>query len=79
MKQSALQKNFLIAGIAAVLVIGVVSFRNILLKRKNEKHRRELAENELHIQRPREPETIIGARNAGTSCSNESSFYFQLS
>ncbi len=51
LKQTAQQKNLLIAGIAVLLLIGVILFRIILLKRKNEKNRRELAENELRIQK----------------------------
>src|SRR6185295_18165004 len=38
-----------IGGIASILFIAFVLFRNISLKRKNEKHQRELAENELQI------------------------------
>ena len=50
LKQTAQQKNFLIAGIVAILLIAALVLRNILLKRKNERRRRELAENELLIQ-----------------------------
>jgi tetratricopeptide (TPR) repeat protein len=51
LKREALIKKIFIAGIAFILLIAVVLFRNSLLKRKNEKHRRELAENELQIQK----------------------------
>jgi len=51
LKREALIKKIFIAGIAFILVIAAVLFRNSLLKRKNEKHRRELAENELQIQK----------------------------
>ncbi len=46
-KQTAQQKKFLIAGIIAVLLIAVVLFRYILLKRKNERLR---LEHELELQ-----------------------------
>ena len=46
-KQTAQQKNFLIVGIIAVLLIAVVIFRYILLKRKNERLR---MEHELELQ-----------------------------
>lgn len=49
-RESLLKKNF-IGGIALILLIAFGLFRNILLIRKNEKHRRELAENELQIQK----------------------------
>jgi tetratricopeptide (TPR) repeat protein len=45
--QTAQQKKFLIAGIAALCLISVVFLRNIILKRKNEKQR---FEHELEIQ-----------------------------
>jgi len=47
LKQTAQQKNFLIVGSIALLLIAVVVFRNISLKRKNEKLR---LENELKLQ-----------------------------
>lgn len=48
--QYSLQKYFLIVGIVFLLGMGLIVFRNILLKRKSEKHQRELAENELKMQ-----------------------------
>ncbi len=51
LQQTAQEKNFLIIGIIAVVLIAVALFRNILLKRKNERHLREIAENELQIQK----------------------------
>ena len=48
LQQSAQQKKFLISGIAALLVIGFFLFRNIMLKRRNEKQR---LEHELELQR----------------------------
>jgi tetratricopeptide (TPR) repeat protein len=51
LKREALIKKIFIAGITFILLIAIVLFRNSLLKRKNEKHRRELAENELQIQK----------------------------
>jgi tetratricopeptide (TPR) repeat protein len=51
LKTEALIKRFFIAGIAVIVIIAFVLFRNISLKRKNEKNLRELAENELQIQK----------------------------
>ena len=48
--QYSLQKYFLIVCIVFLLGMGLIVFRNILLKRKAEKHQRELAENELKMQ-----------------------------
>ncbi len=48
LNQSAQQKKFLIAGIAALWLIGIILFRNLILKRKNEKQR---LEHELEIQK----------------------------
>ena len=47
LQQAAQQKFFLIAGMVSLLLIGVVLFRNIILKRKNEKLR---LEHELELQ-----------------------------
>jgi tetratricopeptide (TPR) repeat protein len=51
LQNEALIKKFFIGGIVVMLIIAFVLFRNMLLKRKNEKHLRELAENELQIQK----------------------------
>jgi tetratricopeptide (TPR) repeat protein len=51
LKQSGQQKLFLIIGIISVLVLGFIVIRNISLKRKNEKNHREIAENELQLQK----------------------------
>jgi tetratricopeptide (TPR) repeat protein len=51
LKQTAQQKRFLLTGIAAIFILGVILFRNILLKRKNDAHLREIAENELQLQK----------------------------
>ncbi|MEO8712778.1 MAG: histidine kinase [Parafilimonas sp.] len=56
LKQSAIQKNMLIrnillAGVAILILLAFIIYRVIELKRKNEKHLRELAENELKIQK----------------------------
>jgi chemotaxis protein histidine kinase CheA len=50
LNQYSLQKYFLIVCIVFLLGMGLIVFRNILLKRKSEKHQRELAENELKMQ-----------------------------
>jgi len=51
LKQSSLQKKMLISGVVCIIIISGFIFRIILLKRKNEKNLRELAENELQIQK----------------------------
>jgi LytS/YehU family sensor histidine kinase len=49
--QNSLQKKILITGLISLIVLGGITFRTIILKRKNEKHLRELAENELQIEK----------------------------
>jgi hypothetical protein len=51
LKQAAQQRSILAIGIAGLLLLGVFLIRNILLKRKNEKNLRQLAENELQLQK----------------------------
>jgi tetratricopeptide (TPR) repeat protein len=43
LRQTTLQMKFLIAGIGAVCLIGIILFRNLILKRKNERLRMEHA------------------------------------
>jgi tetratricopeptide (TPR) repeat protein len=57
--QTDQQKMFLIISIGGILMIGVFLFRNIILKRKNEAHRREIAENELLLQKLENEKTKI--------------------
>ena len=49
--QESLIKKILIGSLLVFAIIGVIVLRNISLKRKNEKHHRELIENELQIQK----------------------------
>ncbi len=51
LSQSSLQKKILTGGIISLILISGIVFRTIFLKRKNEKHLREIAENELQIQK----------------------------
>jgi tetratricopeptide (TPR) repeat protein len=51
LQREALMKKILIGCLIIFVLIGITIFRNILLKRKNDRHRRELAENELQIQK----------------------------
>jgi LytS/YehU family sensor histidine kinase len=44
-------KKILIGGIILLILISVIIFRNILLKRRNEKHLREITENELQLEK----------------------------
>ena len=50
-REEMLTKKLLIGGLIALLLIGFIFSRYILLKRKNEAHRRKRAENELEIHR----------------------------
>lgn len=43
--------NFLVAGLIAVILLGVILVRNLYLKRKNEHNKRNLLESELQIRR----------------------------
>ena len=49
--QGALERKIGLAVFIGLLLMGGIAFRNILLKRKHEKTHRELAENELKIQK----------------------------
>ncbi len=51
LQRESLLKNILIAGVLATLLLGVFVFRNIILKRKTEKNKRVIAENELQLQK----------------------------
>jgi tetratricopeptide (TPR) repeat protein len=51
LKQSSLQKYFLLTVLALFLAIGGILLRNVALKQQSEKSRRELTENELRLQR----------------------------
>lgn len=51
LKQTSQQRTFLVIGLLAIVFIGIVLVRNSLLKRREEKHLRELAENDLCIQK----------------------------
>ena len=50
LKQQSLIKNFLLAGFLGLLLIGFFIYRNLSLKRKNEKLGRQRMENELKLQ-----------------------------
>ena len=50
-RTESFHKKILIASIFILLLLSIVTFRNILLKRRNEAHRREIAENELQLQK----------------------------
>jgi tetratricopeptide (TPR) repeat protein len=50
LQKESLLKKFLIIGIIAILILSFIIGSVIMLKRKNEKNRRELLENELQIQ-----------------------------
>lgn len=48
---SSTARNFLIAGIGIMIMAGLILFRNIELKRKNESGKRELAEKQLNLEK----------------------------
>jgi hypothetical protein len=48
---SSTARNFLIAGIGVIIIAGLILFRNIELKRKNESGKRELAEKQLNLEK----------------------------
>ena len=50
-KKETWLKNILIASIILIILLAIIFFRNLLLKRRYEGRLRELAENELHIQK----------------------------
>lgn len=50
LKGESFLKNILIGGVLVLLLLGVIIFRNIMLKQKNEAHRHELVEKELNMQ-----------------------------
>ncbi|WP_162390454.1 tetratricopeptide repeat-containing sensor histidine kinase [Spirosoma endbachense] len=51
LKQASQQREFLYMGILAIALLAFVLVRNVLLKKREEKHLRELAETELRIQK----------------------------
>jgi tetratricopeptide (TPR) repeat protein len=51
LQKETLMKNLLFAGIAVLLILSFIFFRNILLKRRYEARQRQIAENELRIQK----------------------------
>ena len=53
------QKNILIGSIFILLFFGFIIFRNIILKRKNEATRRQIAEKELNVQKLESEKTKI--------------------
>jgi tetratricopeptide (TPR) repeat protein len=51
LEKESFLKEMLITGILILLILSVFIFRYIMLKRKNERHQREIVENELQIQK----------------------------
>ena len=51
LKNKSILEKILIGSLCLLLILSFIIFRNIILKRRNEAHLRELAENELQIQR----------------------------
>ena len=50
-RRASQQKTFLLIGVLILALLFVVLIRNILLKKKNAEHLRQIAENELNIQK----------------------------
>ncbi len=53
LQKESLMKKVLTGSLIVLVLLSIIILRNIALKRKNETHRRELAENELQIQKLR--------------------------
>jgi Histidine kinase/Tetratricopeptide repeat len=51
LKEESFQKNILISGILILLLLGLIVFRNIKLKQKNQSSRHEIEKNELRLQK----------------------------
>jgi len=51
LKSESFLKNILISGVLVLVLLGIIIFRNTMLKQKNEAHRREIVEHELSLQR----------------------------
>ena len=51
LKQEAMTRNFLLGGLFIFILTGFFIFRNLILKRKNEKLQREKMENEMKLQK----------------------------
>jgi len=66
LKQTAQQRKFLLIGIAGTLLLGIFLLRNVMLKRKNESHRREIAENELQLQKLESEKTKVKLQHQAT-------------
>lgn len=66
LEKQAIHKNFLMAAIAGLILLGGIIFRIIMLRRKNEKHRLELAENELQIQKLESDRTKVAFQQQTT-------------
>ena len=63
LNQTALQKKILIAGIVALCLMGISLFRNLILKRKNEKLR---LEHELELQQLESEKTKVELQQQAT-------------
>jgi tetratricopeptide (TPR) repeat protein len=66
LEKESFLKKMLIVGILILLILSVFIFRYILLKRKNEKHQREIAENELQIQKLESEKTKVEFQHQAT-------------
>ena len=64
--KAALQRNLLLAGITAIIILGIILLRNITLKRKNESHLRKIAENELQLEKLESERTKAELRQQAT-------------
>lgn len=62
LRNQSLVRNILIGTMLVFLLMGIVIVRNIILKRRNEAHLRELAENELRIERLENEKNQTGLR-----------------
>ncbi|MEP7375852.1 MAG: histidine kinase [Chitinophagaceae bacterium] len=66
LQRQGLLKKILVGSFVTLILLSIILFRNAALKRKNEKHRRELAENELQIQKFASERTKAGLQQQAT-------------
>jgi sensor histidine kinase YesM len=66
LEQTAQQKKFLVTIFIAVLLVGMIFLRSVLLKRKNEVHLRRIAEEGLILQKTESKKIEVGLQQLAT-------------
>ncbi len=67
LKTEFFQKRILIGSVVCLILVSGIILRNVRLKRKSEVHRRELAENELQIQKLESEKTKVELHQQATN------------